>query len=207
MFSTRISLLLIFFTLHITVKSIDVSEIYDIEAIKNFVDKLENKVKNNYTLTNAISSDDEPYKILQVIFSDMTDVLKTLNQIHNDPHNNYWIVAMNNIMELFDDQQVKSGVSRWSVSLFDYFAIIDVKREIIDTYVRGILYLQDHNYLTSTKNPCFYLPAVLNFFDANKSTESITDVYTNFLTSILISLNYVSKNNLCKKNLYKKILK
>ncbi|XP_044578454.1 uncharacterized protein LOC123261054 isoform X2 [Cotesia glomerata] len=190
MFFTRISLLLFFFSLHITVKSIEVSEIYDIEAIKNFVDKLENKVKNNYNLTNATSSDEETYKILKVIFSDMTDVLKTLNRIHHDPHNNYWIVAMNNVMELFDDNEVKSGISRWSTSLYDYFAIIDVKRDIIDTYVRGILYLQEHNYLTSMKNPCFYLPTVLNFFDATNNPESIIDVYENFLSSILISLYY-----------------
>ncbi|KAH0550368.1 hypothetical protein KQX54_018983 [Cotesia glomerata] len=120
----------------------------------------------------------------------MTDVLKTLNRIHHDPHNNYWIVAMNNVMELFDDNEVKSGISRWSTSLYDYFAIIDVKRDIIDTYVRGILYLQEHNYLTSMKNPCFYLPTVLNFFDATNNPESIIDVYENFLSSILISLYY-----------------
>ncbi|XP_074097455.1 uncharacterized protein LOC141526368 [Cotesia typhae] len=120
----------------------------------------------------------------------MIDVLKTLNRIHNDPHTNYWVVVMNNVMELFDDHEIKSGVSRWTTSLFDYSAVIDVKREIIDTYVRGILYLQDNNYLTSTKNPCFYLPVVLNLFDAKNNTESITDVYKNFLTSILISLNY-----------------
>lgn len=190
-------LFLIFFVLQNTVLSIELSGIYDIEAIEKFVDEIDNKAKNNYKLTNVSISYDEKSIIVKSILNDLTEYLKKLNTIASDSrYHNYWQINIYNFMKIYDDYQVKSGLSKWGISLAVNSIYIEVKREIIDKYVRALLFFQENYFFENYKNVRSYLLSVISFISEYYHSESIADFYHNFVSNFLIEMYYVSIFNI-----------
>ncbi|XP_008548916.1 uncharacterized protein LOC106693059 [Microplitis demolitor] len=184
-------LFLIFFVLQNTVLSIELSGIYDIEAIEKFVDEIDNKAKNNYKLTNVSISYDEKSIIVKSILNDLTEYLKKLNTIASDSrYHNYWQINIYNFMKIYDDYQVKSGLSKWGISLAVNSIYIEVKREIIDKYVRALLFFQENYFFENYKNVRSYLLSVISFISEYYHSESIADFYHNFVSNFLIEMYY-----------------